>query len=141
MLRGHFDPLLDKPQWCDRSLLARIHRYTLNRLRAEIEPVDAADFMRFLFAWQHLDTNGRLSGIDGLRAVVALCNVPYHLVSPVKWKRHFALDSDKERSRALAIRLWPGVGLFSRVKDHNRAEAALIARYGVEVIEHRSFAA
>jgi ATP-dependent helicase Lhr and Lhr-like helicase len=72
VLRGQFDPLLDKSQWCDRSLLARIHRYTLNRLRAEIEPVDAADFMRFLFAWQHLDANGRLSGIDGLRAVVAL---------------------------------------------------------------------
>ena len=72
VLRGHFDPQLDHPQWCDRALLARIHRYTLNRLRAEIEPVDAADFMRFLFAWQHLDTNGRLSGIDGLRALVAL---------------------------------------------------------------------
>ena len=36
-------------------LLARIHRYTLNRLRAEIEPVSPADFMRFLFAWQHVD--------------------------------------------------------------------------------------
>jgi ATP-dependent Lhr-like helicase len=76
VLRGNFDPQLphaaDKPQWCDRALLARIHRYTLNRLRAEIEPVDAADFMRYLFAWHHLDANGRLSGIDGLRAVVAL---------------------------------------------------------------------
>ena len=37
-------------EWCDRTLLARIHRYTLNRLRAEIEPVSPADFMRFLFA-------------------------------------------------------------------------------------------
>ena len=37
------------------ALLARIHRYTLNRLRAEIEPVTPADFMRFLFAWQHVD--------------------------------------------------------------------------------------
>ena len=42
-------------EWCDRRLLARIHRYTLNRLRAEIEPVSPADFMRFLFAWQHVD--------------------------------------------------------------------------------------
>ena len=42
-------------EWCDRALLARIHRYTLNRLRAEIEPVSPADFMRFLFAWQHVD--------------------------------------------------------------------------------------
>jgi ATP-dependent Lhr-like helicase len=74
VLRGNFDPRLphtpDQPQWCDRALLARIHRYTLNRLRAEIEPVDAADFMRFLFAWQHLEAMGRLSGIDGLRAVI-----------------------------------------------------------------------
>ena len=43
-------------EWCDRTLLARIHRYTLNRLRAEIEPVSPADFMRFLFRWQHVET-------------------------------------------------------------------------------------
>src|SRR5262249_44660042 len=56
--------------WCDRRLLARIHRYTLNRLRAEIEPVSPADFMRFLFAWQHVDPTARLSGVDGLRTVL-----------------------------------------------------------------------
>ncbi len=74
VLRGTFERGDASPgtaQWCDRALLARIHRYTLNRLRAEIEPVDAADFMRFLFAWQHVDADGHLSGIDGLRAVVA----------------------------------------------------------------------
>jgi len=58
-------------QWCDRRLLARIHRYTLNRLRAEIAPVNAADFMRFLFAWQHVERSSRLNGIDGLREVIA----------------------------------------------------------------------
>src|SRR6185295_9232469 len=57
-------------EWCDRRLLARIHRYTLNRLRAEIEPVSPADFMRFLFAWQHVDPAARLTGIDGVRAVL-----------------------------------------------------------------------
>ena len=57
-------------EWCDRRLLARIHRYTLNRLRAEIEPVSPADFMRFLFAWQHVEPSSRLTGIDGLRAVL-----------------------------------------------------------------------
>jgi hypothetical protein len=67
-----------------------------------------------------------------LRTVVALCNIPYQLVTPGKWKKHFGLDSDKEKSRALAIRLWPGCGLFERKKDHGRAEAALIARYGIE---------
>jgi ATP-dependent Lhr-like helicase len=57
-------------EWCDRRLLARIHRYTLNRLRAEIEPASPATFMRFLFAWQHVDPATRLAGVDGLRAVV-----------------------------------------------------------------------
>jgi len=57
-------------EWCDRRLLARIHRYTLNRLRAEIEPVSPADFMRFLFAWQHVTPPARLTGVDGLRAVI-----------------------------------------------------------------------
>jgi ATP-dependent helicase Lhr and Lhr-like helicase len=58
-------------EWCDRALLARIHRYTLNRLRAEIEPVSPADFMRFLFKWQHVDPTDRLTGIDGLREALA----------------------------------------------------------------------
>jgi ATP-dependent Lhr-like helicase len=59
-------------EWCDRALLARIHRYTVRRLRAEIEPVSPADFMRFLFKWQHVDMPDRLAGIDGLREVVAM---------------------------------------------------------------------
>jgi ATP-dependent Lhr-like helicase len=68
VLRGHFSGPM---QWCDRALLARIHRYTLNRLRAEIEPVSPADFMRFLFHWQHAEPSSHLTGIDGLRAVIA----------------------------------------------------------------------
>jgi hypothetical protein len=69
-----------------------------------------------------------------LRTVVALCNIPYRLVTPGKWKNHFGLDSDKEKSRALAIQFWPGCGHFARKKDHGRAEAALIARYGAEMV-------
>ncbi len=49
VLRGRFRPGGSELEWCDRRLLARIHRYTLERLRAEIEPASAADFMRFLF--------------------------------------------------------------------------------------------
>jgi len=70
ILRGSFSPRETAVEWCDRRLLARIHRYTLNRLRAEIEPVTAADFMRFLFAWQHVTPSTRLTGIDGLHEVI-----------------------------------------------------------------------
>src|ERR1039457_922322 len=48
--------------WCDRRLLARIHRYTLDRLRKEIEPVTAAQFLRFLPCWQHADRTGERRG-------------------------------------------------------------------------------
>ncbi len=57
-------------EWCDRRLLARIHHYTLSRLRAEIAPVSAAEFMRFLFAWQHVEPGAQLIGPEGLRAVI-----------------------------------------------------------------------
>jgi ATP-dependent Lhr-like helicase len=68
ILRGRFSST--ELQWCDRRLLARIHRYTLNRLRAEIEPVSAADFMRFLLHWQHVAAEDHLKGPEGLAAVL-----------------------------------------------------------------------
>jgi ATP-dependent Lhr-like helicase len=73
VLRGRFTPgrgEAEALEWADRRLLARIHRYTLNRLRAEIEPVSSADFMRFLFAWQHVEPDHRVAGLEGLAAVV-----------------------------------------------------------------------
>ena len=57
-------------EWCDRRLLARIHRYTLNRLRAEIEPAAAADYMRFLLHWQHVAGEQQMNGVEGLAAVI-----------------------------------------------------------------------
>ena len=71
VLRGRFTGGRDL-QWCDRRLLARIHRYTLNRLRAEIEPVSPADFMRFLFVWQHVYPAAHLTGLDGLRELLGI---------------------------------------------------------------------
>ena len=57
-------------EYCDRRLLARIHRYTISRLRAEIEPVSAQHYLRFLLRWQHLTPETQLSGKAGVRAVV-----------------------------------------------------------------------
>lgn len=60
--------------------------------------------------------------------------IPLHLVRPPEWKKAFHLGADKERSRAMAIRLWPDEDQFTRKKDHGRAEAALIARYGLQIL-------
>jgi ATP-dependent Lhr-like helicase len=58
VIQGRFSVETAEGEWCERGLLARIHRYTLKQLRSEIEPVSAADFMRFLFQWQGLDDPG-----------------------------------------------------------------------------------
>ncbi len=59
-----------KQAWCDRRLLARIHTYTLERLRREIEPVSAAAYWRFLACWQHADEAHRLDGPRGVSELV-----------------------------------------------------------------------
>ncbi len=74
VLRGRFTPGSKSPEseieWCNRRLLARIHRMTLGRLRKEIEPVTSADFMRFLFTWQHVAPGTQLHGVDGTLQVL-----------------------------------------------------------------------
>jgi ATP-dependent Lhr-like helicase len=69
VLRGQFTQSGSK-EWCDRRLLSRTHRYTLNRLRAEIEPANTGDFMRFLLAWQRVEPDERMAGLEGLAAIV-----------------------------------------------------------------------
>jgi ATP-dependent Lhr-like helicase len=70
ILRGRFTPeareTTSEMEWCNRRILARIHRLTIGRLRREIEPVSSADFMRFLFSWQHAAQGTQLHGVDGV---------------------------------------------------------------------------
>lgn len=71
VLRGKFsDPPARDTEWCERRLLARIHRLTLGRLRREIEPVSAAQFLRWLFRWQHVAPGTQLLGQRGTLEVL-----------------------------------------------------------------------
>jgi ATP-dependent Lhr-like helicase len=82
VLQGHFTPYEDlkdgrseadreaEVEWCERRLLARIHHLTLGRLRREIEPVTAADLIRFLLRWQHLQPKTQLHGRDGVLQLI-----------------------------------------------------------------------
>ncbi|WP_457969236.1 DEAD/DEAH box helicase [Pseudomonas sp. R4-84] len=71
VLRGRFTPGTGQEEWCERHLLARIHRYTVKRLRREIEPVMLQDFMRFLFDWQHLSPSSQGRGSAVLPSIIS----------------------------------------------------------------------
>jgi len=68
-MKGRFTQT--EEEWCERRLLARIHRYTVKRLRAEVEPIEARDFLRFLFEWQRVTPDGRMEGPDSVAAILS----------------------------------------------------------------------
>ena len=70
VLRGNFRSGAVEEEFCDRRILARIHRGTLGRLRRQIEPVSQAAMMRFLLRWQHLDPATTAVGEGGLLDVI-----------------------------------------------------------------------
>ena len=78
VLRGNFTGTaaragMSAPQeteWCERRLLARIHRLTVGMLRKQIEPVTAAAFMRWLLRWQHLAPGSQVVGQRGTLEVL-----------------------------------------------------------------------
>jgi len=87
VLRGRFSAdSADEIEWCQRRLLARIHRLTLGRLRREIEPVSTGSFMRFLLRWQHLAGSSRLHGVEGLARLVY--QLQGYEVPAAAWESH-----------------------------------------------------
>jgi hypothetical protein len=103
----------------------RIHRPTMAVIeRVSAMPGNGAVSM-FNFGRSYGDVRGVIGALD----------IPLHFVTPQKWKKHFGLTSDKDQSRLRAIRMFPAVAdQFKRKKDDGRAEAALIALYGAEVL-------
>jgi len=71
VMRGRFSPGAPMDEWCERHLLARIHRNTIGKLRREIEPVEVRDYVRFLCDWQRVSPGTRGSGPDALASVLA----------------------------------------------------------------------
>ncbi|HSB16235.1 MAG TPA: DEAD/DEAH box helicase [Bryobacteraceae bacterium] len=72
VLRGRFTPDLPNGEleWCNRRVLARIHRLTLGKLRREIQPASTSEFMRFLCRWQHILPGRQLHGLEGAFQII-----------------------------------------------------------------------
>jgi ATP-dependent helicase Lhr and Lhr-like helicase len=122
VLRGRF-AASEEMEWCDRRLLARIHHYTLNRLRAEIEAVSPADFTRFLFSWQHVDALSRVTGLDGLRAIVQ--RLDGYEVAASAWERAvFPARMDRYDTAMLDVLCLTGEVGWARL---SRGPAAMVS--------------
>jgi ATP-dependent Lhr-like helicase len=87
ILRGKFtDPKIEETEWCERRLLARIHRLTVATLRKQIAPVTSAQFMNWLMRWQHVAPGSQLQGERGTLEVIR--QLQGFEVSANAWERH-----------------------------------------------------
>ena len=119
VLRGHFR---SPEEWCDRRLLARIHRRTLGKLRKEIEPVSSADFMRFLIRWQHVAPEARLHGEYGLLEVIR--QLAGFEAAASTWERHLLpMRIAKYRPEMLDQLCLRGLVSWGRLSPHARFDA------------------
>jgi ATP-dependent Lhr-like helicase len=136
ILKGRFFPGANDEQWCDRRLLARIHHATIRRLRSEIDPVSARDFLRFLFAWQHLGEDTRLQGPDALPLALASLEgfeAPARAweteILPARLKGYEPawLDAQCLAGRAAWARLTPPAGADGRARPATPVRSTPIA--------------
>ena len=130
VLRGHFSPAGaaagDETEWCNRRVLARIHRLTLGRLRREIEPVSAADFVRFLSRWQHVESGTRLHGAAGLLQVIR--QLQGYEISAAAWEPEVLARRVAGYSPELLDRLClSGDVMWGRLSPHPAFEAEAAA--------------
>ncbi len=140
VLQGRFRNTDGEIEWCNRRILARIHRATLGRLRREIEPVTALDFERFLQVWQHVSAGSQLHGADGTLQIIR--QLQGYEIPAVAWESEIlARRIAKYDPDFLDELCFSGEVMWARVSPHpaiaqnrrvrpisNRAGYALLAR-------------
>ena len=116
-------PLPSSLEWCDRRLLARIHRLTIGTLRREVEPVTAAQFMTFLFQWQHVVPSAHLHGEAGLQEIIR--QLAGFEAAASSWERHLlSLRVAKYDPDWLDRLCLGGSVMWGRLSPHPRLEGA-----------------
>ena len=96
VLRGRFTQSLPDAEieWCNRRVLARIHRTTLGRLRREIEPVTPLQFHAFLTRWQHVAPGSQLHGADGVLEIIR--QLQGYEIPAAAWESQILRATDRE---------------------------------------------
>ncbi len=117
VLRGHFREKAGEMEWCNRRILARIHRGTLGRLRREIEPVTALDFEHFLQSWQHVLPGTQLHAADGVLQIIR--QLQGYEIPAVAWEPEIlAQRIVKYRPEYLDELCFAGEVMWARVSPH-----------------------
>jgi len=118
----------------------RVNAVELARMIEQMRPDGAVIELVGAMLGQGLSSTFKFGIAFGIvSGIISALKIPVHYITPTKWKKHYSLSADKEQSRRRAIELWPDhSALFKRKKDHGRAEAALLARYGAENVFHHS---
>lgn len=137
ILRGHFTNTTGPIEWCERRLLARIHRLTIGNLRKQIEPVTAAQFVRWLLHWQHVAPGSQLSGDRGTLEV--LRQLQGFEVPANAWEREVLARriSRYDPSTLDKLCLTGAIG-WGRLSPH---PATLVAVPGTASIDHKEMPA
>jgi Holliday junction resolvasome RuvABC endonuclease subunit len=129
LLNGAGWPIVDDIPVVDRQVNAAEWSRIVRQLKPDIAVVEQVGAM----PKQGVSSTFKFGmGCGLIRGVLAGAGVPIISVTPAKWKKHFSLNSDAEKSRALAIRRFPSASL-ARKKDHGRAEALLMALWKLEI--------
>jgi ATP-dependent Lhr-like helicase len=116
-IRGHFRNAQGDLEWCNRRILARIHRATIGRLRREIEPVTALDFERFLQLWQHVSQGSQLHGADGTLQIIR--QLQGYEIPAVAWESEILSRRIAKYEPALLDELcFSGEVMWARVSPH-----------------------
>ena len=136
VLRGRFTTTSDGTaaiEWCDRRLLARIHRLTIGSLRREVQPVTATEFMRFLFQWQHVAPASRLHGEAGLLEIVK--QLAGFEAAASAWERHLLpLRSAKYDPDWVDGLCLGGSVMWGRLSPHPRLDVLVDSNRGSRIV-------
>ncbi len=123
VFRGNFSDR-NVEEWCERRLLARIHRYTLQKLRREIAPVPSADFMRYLFEWQCISEDSRMEGPQSVEVV--LDQLEGYELPAASWERDVLPSRIKDYDYLwLDVNCLSGNYLWGRFAHHHSAKGPI----------------
>jgi ATP-dependent helicase Lhr and Lhr-like helicase len=139
-MRGHFNSQHEETEWCERGLLARMHRYTMKSLRQEIQPATTAEFMRFLFNWHGMGeirpegNEALLTAIDRLQGFPVPAAAWERDILPTRIKGYLssALDQLCSSGRIIWTRLYK-----QNQSEHNTNKANLLRNTPISLIDRQ----